>query len=72
MGILRVFHAKRLVWCLGLLGILVLSSGCDGGGAPVGEIEAAKGGERGEAERQARLKAYGTANQPKSEMPKKK
>lgn len=73
MHILRVLHSKRLVGGLALLGALALTSGCDSsGGPPVKEIENAKGGEHGEAEKQARLKAFGTAGMPKSEMQKKK
>jgi len=71
MHILRVFHAKRLFWCLGLLGVLAWSSGCDSG-VPVSEIEAVKDGEKGKAEQEARLKAYGTPSNPKSPMPKRR
>ncbi len=71
MHMLQVWHSKRVIGCLGLLGALTLSSGCDSSAPPVNEIQAAKNGEHGEAEKQARLKAYGTANQPKSELPKR-
>jgi len=71
MHILRVFHAHRLLWCLGLLGVLAWSSGCDSG-APVSEIQSERGAEKGKADMEARIKAYGTAGVPKPEMPKKR
>jgi hypothetical protein len=68
MRILHAFRAKRLLWCLGLLGMLAWSSGCDSG-APIADIEASKGGERGAAEKDARSKAFGTTGTPKTEKP---
>jgi hypothetical protein len=71
MHILRVFYANRLLWCLGLLALFVWTSGCES--SPTAQVEAAKDGEYGKAEREARLKAYGTTSSPKTtDMPKKK
>jgi len=68
MHIRRVFHSTRLLWCLGLLGLLAWTSGCES--SPTAQVEAAKDGEHGKAEQEARLKAYGTTSAPKTQMPK--
>lgn len=70
MHILRVFHSKRLLWCLGLLGALAWFSGCDA--TPQQEVQSVTDGEKGKAEKEARQKAYGTAGMPKTEMPKRR
>ena len=71
MHILRVLHAGRLLWCLGMIGVLACSGGCDSG-APIAEIEASTGGEHGKAEQDARIKAFGASGQQKTEMPKRR
>jgi hypothetical protein len=54
-----------------MIGVLACVSGCDTGVA-VREIEASTGGEHGKAEQDARIKAFGTTGQPKTEMPKRR
>jgi hypothetical protein len=73
MRIVRVLRANLRALCSIFVGIglLALASGC-GSGDSSAEVQAAasSGGERGEAEKQARLKAYGTTGMPKTEKAK--
>lgn len=72
MHILRFVRAKRLIVCPGLLGLLLLASGCSDPN-PVTSVDPEVGKAKGEALRQAREKAYGQGGIPKIEkMPKKK
>jgi hypothetical protein len=70
MHIVRILHANRMVRALGLLGLLALLSGCDSvdpspkaAGQPTSQ-------EQQDAERQARLKAYGKTTIPGKTAPK--
>jgi hypothetical protein len=70
VGIERAFF-KRAITCTVVAFLLMPAIGCDSGTSNT-EIAAAStgNGEHGEAQRQARLKAFGTTGIPKSERTK--
>ncbi len=63
----RFLYAKRLVLCLGMLGLFGLTSGC-GDENPVTSAgpDVSKNGEKGKAQAEALRNAYGTTSIPKS------
>jgi hypothetical protein len=66
MRMLRFLQARRLVFGLGLLGMLFLASGC-GDSNPVTSIDPSEGKAKGEAQQKAREAAYGKGGIPPSE-----
>jgi hypothetical protein len=65
MNIVRMLAGNRREFCIGLLGLVALVSGCGDGASTLPPV--APGGLKpGEAEAKARMKAYGTTGMPKS------
>jgi hypothetical protein len=69
MQLLRVFHAKRVVVCLGLLGSLALASGC-GESNPATSVSDDEAKAKTQAQRDALKNAYGPGG-PTGARPKK-
>ncbi len=66
MDAARAFQVNRRELCLGLLGLVGLASGCEGGGTPAEPPKLPGGMTPGEAEAKARMKAYGSVSGPKT------
>jgi len=71
MRMLRFLHARRVAVCLGLLGLLVLASGCGDQNNPA-TIDPEVGKAKGEALQKAREAAYGKGGIPPSNKTAKK
>jgi len=65
MNIVEALAGNRRKFCISLLGLVALASGC-GDDAPTNKTLEPGAKPPGEAEKEARLKALGTAGQPKS------
>jgi hypothetical protein len=71
MRVLRFLHARRMAFCLSLLGLLGLASGC--GEETPANINPEVGQAKGNALKNAREQAYGKGGMPATEKtPKKK
>lgn len=68
MRILRSFHARRMVVCLGLLGSLGLASGCSESN-PATSISEDDAKAKTEAQRQAMQNAFGKTGSPTGTKP---
>jgi hypothetical protein len=69
MRIVRTLRVSRLLLCIALAGSLATASGCgDSNPVPTSGSDAPKDGEHGKSEQDARLKAYGTAGTPKTQV----
>jgi hypothetical protein len=66
----RFFPARRIVPCLGLLGALVLASGCNDS-SPTATVSDVDAKAKGEAQKAAMQKAYGQNGAPTGARPKK-
>jgi hypothetical protein len=70
MRIVRIFHDNRLVFCLGLIGLLALASGCDGGDPNSKTVGEPTTPAQQSAEKDARVKAYGPTGVTTKAQPK--
>jgi hypothetical protein len=71
MQLLRVFHAKRVVVCLGLLGSLALASGC-GESNPATSVSDDEAKAKTQAQRDAMQNAFGKNGAPTGARPSAK
>ncbi len=62
MNIVRVLAGNRRQFCAGFLGLVALTSGCGGDSEQTPPPVLPGGKSPGEAEREARLKAYGSGS----------
>jgi hypothetical protein len=70
MRIVRLLHAKRMLFCLCLLGMPAWAGGCDSGSVPVSDPDTIKANTQ--KIQDARIKEYGASARPKSEPAKKR
>ena len=70
MRLLRLLHARRIVFSLGLLGLLGLASGCSDPD-PVAALGKEGAEAKGKAQQEARQKQFGPSGAPTGKPQKK-